>query len=41
MLLLGMLNYTDTWFKASGKVKPAVLAERISRLFLAGFVTEH
>ena len=40
MLLLGMLNYTDTWFNASGKVKPAELAERISRLFLARFVTE-
>jgi len=40
MLLLGMLNWTDYWFKPTGPVKPQELSERISRLFLRGFLAE-
>lgn len=40
MLLIGMLNGTDVWFKASGEIKMPELCERISRLFLRGFVGE-
>ena len=40
MLLIGMLNWTDTWYKPSGKIKPQELCERISRLFLRGFLAE-
>ena len=40
MLLIGMLNWTDTWYKPGGKVKPQELCDRISRLFLRGFLAE-
>lgn len=40
MLLLGMLNWTDTWYKPGGTIKPQELCERISRLFLRGFLSE-
>jgi AcrR family transcriptional regulator len=40
MLLLGMLNWTDYWYKPSGPVKAQELSERISRLFLRGFLAE-
>jgi len=40
MLLVGMLNWTDLWYKPSGKIKPAELCERISRLYLRGFLAE-
>lgn len=40
MLLIGMLNWTDTWYKSSGAMKPQELSERISRLFLQGFLAE-
>lgn len=40
MLLIGMLNGTDVWFKASGPIKMPELCERISRLFLLGFRSE-
>jgi AcrR family transcriptional regulator len=40
MLLLGMLNWTDLWYRPSGKMKPAELCDRISRLFLRGFLAE-
>jgi len=40
MLLVGMLNWTDLWYKPSGKIKPQQLCERISRLFLSGFLAE-
>ena len=38
MLLIGMLNWTDTWYKPAGRVKPQELCERIARLFLDGFL---
>jgi AcrR family transcriptional regulator len=40
MLLIGMLNWTDTWYKPGGAIKPQELSERISRLFLRGFLAE-
>ena len=40
MLLLGMLNWTDYWYKPTGKMKSSELCERISRLFLLGFLAE-
>lgn len=40
MLLLGMLNWTDLWYKPSGKMRPEELCDRISRLFLRGFLAE-
>ena len=40
MLLIGMLNWTDTWFNPGGKIKAPELCERISRLFLQGFLAE-
>jgi hypothetical protein len=40
MLPLGMLNRTDYWYKPSGKMKASELCERVSRLFLLGFLAE-
>lgn len=40
MLLVGMLNWTDTWYRPGGAMKPQELCDRISRLFLAGFLAE-
>ncbi|MBN9409238.1 MAG: TetR family transcriptional regulator [Burkholderiales bacterium] len=40
MLLIGMLNWTDYWYKPGGAMKPAELCERISRLYLKGFMDE-
>lgn len=40
MLLVGMLNWTDTWYRPGGRMKPEELCERISRLFLRGFLAE-
>ncbi len=40
MLLVGMLNWTDLWYKPSGEMKPAELCERISRLYLRGLLAE-
>src|SRR4051794_13495178 len=33
MLLLGMLNWTDFWYRPTGPMKPDELCDRISRLF--------
>ncbi len=40
MLLVGMLNWTDYWYKPTGTMKPQELCERISRLYLKGFLAE-
>jgi AcrR family transcriptional regulator len=40
LLLLGMLNWTDYWHRPNGKMKSKELCERISRLFLKGFLAE-
>ncbi len=40
MMLLGMLNWTDFWFKPSGAMKPQELCDRMTRLFLHGFMAE-
>jgi AcrR family transcriptional regulator len=39
MLLLGMLNWIDVWFRAEGPIKPKELRERITQLFLHGFLS--
>ena len=38
MLLIGMLNSTDVWFKPGGEIKMPELCGRISQLFLTGFM---
>ncbi len=40
MLLIGMLNGTDFWFKPNGPIKAPELCERVTRLFLHGFMAE-
>ncbi|MBG9388012.1 TetR/AcrR family transcriptional regulator [Caenimonas aquaedulcis] len=40
MMLIGMLNWTDFWYKPGGAMKPQELCDRISRLFLKGFLAE-
>jgi len=40
MMLIGMLNWTDMWYRTGGAMKPQELCDRISRLFLEGFVAE-
>ncbi len=40
LMLVGMLNWTDFWYKPSGPVKAQELCERMSRLFLKGFLAE-
>ena len=40
MMLIGMLNWTDFWFKPGGTMKPQELSERMSRLYLKGFLAE-
>lgn len=37
LLLFGMIIWTFTWYKKSGKVKPAELASHIADIFLNGF----
>lgn len=39
MMLIGMLNWTDTWYRPGGEMKPQELCDRLSRLFLDGFPT--
>jgi AcrR family transcriptional regulator len=40
MMLIGMLNWTDMWYQPSGPIKPQELCDRMSRLFLKGFLAE-
>lgn len=40
MMLIGMLNWTDMWYRPGGSMKPQELCDRLSRLFLAGFMAE-
>jgi hypothetical protein len=40
MMLIGMLNWTDVWYRPSGPLKSAELCERMTRLFLDGFMAE-
>jgi len=40
MMLIGMLNWTDTWYSPSGTMKPKELCDRISQLFLGGFMAQ-
>lgn len=40
MMLLGLMNWTDTWYRPGGAMKPQELCDRLSRLFLKGFLAE-
>lgn len=40
LLLLGMLNWTDIWYRPEGPIKPKELCDRITRLFLHGLLAE-
>lgn len=40
MMLIGMLNWADFWYKPGGSMKPQELCDRMSRLFLKGFLAE-
>lgn len=40
MMLIGMLNWTDMWYRTGGTMKPQELCDRMSRLFLKGFMAE-
>jgi AcrR family transcriptional regulator len=40
MMLIGMLNWTDMWYRTGGAMKPQELCDRMSRLFLKGFMAE-
>jgi len=40
MMLIGMLNWTDMWYRPGGAMKPQELCDRINRLFLKGFMAE-
>ncbi|HEY9238882.1 MAG TPA: TetR/AcrR family transcriptional regulator [Burkholderiaceae bacterium] len=40
LMLIGMLNWADFWYTPSGPVKPQELCDRMSRLFLRGFLAE-
>lgn len=39
MLLVGMLNWTDIWYRPSGEVSPKELCQRIARLFTTEMAT--
>lgn len=38
MLLLGMMNWTDMWYRPDGPMKREELRERLTHLFLHGFL---
>ncbi|MDR8394718.1 TetR/AcrR family transcriptional regulator [Paraburkholderia sp. USG1] len=40
MHLLGMLNWTDYWYRPGGELKPKDLCAQISHLFLRGFLAD-
>lgn len=40
MMLIGLLNWTDMWYRPSGAMKPQELCDRLARLFLKGFLAE-
>ena len=40
MMLIGMLNWTDMWYRPGGVMKPDELCDRLSRLFFKGFMAE-
>ena len=40
MMLIGMLNWADFWYKPGGTMKPQEFCDRMARLFLKGFLAE-
>lgn len=41
MLLIGMLNWIEMWYKPAGKISPAELYDRVAQLFMAGYLTPY
>lgn len=41
MLLLGMLNWVEMWYKPAGKISPTELYDRVAQLFMSGFLTPY
>lgn len=39
LLLIGMLNWTELWYRRSGRMSPPELYDRVSRLFLHGLLS--
>jgi hypothetical protein len=40
LLLFGMLNWTEVWYRTSGPLGPEEMARRIGNLFLSGLEGE-
>jgi len=40
LLLIGMINWVELWFRAAGPVSRASLYDRIASLFLRGFMED-
>ncbi len=40
MMLIGMLNWSDIWYRPGGEMKPQELCDRMTRLFMKGFLAE-
>ncbi|MBI3373690.1 MAG: TetR/AcrR family transcriptional regulator [Betaproteobacteria bacterium] len=40
LMLVGMLNWTETWYRPGGAIKPQELCDRIARLFLRGLLAK-
>jgi hypothetical protein len=38
MFFYGMVNWTYTWYRATGPIKPAEISGRMADLFLEGFL---
>lgn len=38
LMLIGLLNWTDLWYQPDGAIKPDEMCDRISQLFLRGFL---
>lgn len=38
LMLIGLLNWTDLWYQPNGPIKPDEMCDRISQLFLRGFL---
>lgn len=38
LLLLGMMNWIELWYRRSGKVSPAEFYDRVAHLFLRGYL---
>lgn len=41
LLLVGMMNWIELWFRRSGRISPKELQGRVANLFLNGFLTPY